>query len=207
MTEAQDIRLNWRLKELLRFGVVTQTDESKALVRVQFTDMDGMLSYWLPVLHHKTLNDKQYWMPDIGEHVVCLMDENAEEGVVIGAIYSTSDVVPVSSKDKYYVRFNDGTVIEYDRAAHRLTADVKGDIKIKITGKCDADVQGTVTVKSTSNIILQAPSINIMSYTGGSSAGYITGDFNIIGNLNVEGNIHATGSIIDDGGNTNNHSH
>lgn len=34
-----------------------------------------------------------------------------------------------------------------------------------------------------------------------------TGTVNIIGNLKVQGNINATGSIIDEGGNTNNHTH
>ncbi|MFD1328300.1 phage baseplate assembly protein domain-containing protein [Mycoplana ramosa] len=35
----------------------------------------------------------------------------------------------------------------------------------------------------------------------------ISGNVTISGNLEVDGNIHATGSIIDDGGNTNHHSH
>lgn len=35
----------------------------------------------------------------------------------------------------------------------------------------------------------------------------IKADVTLNGNLNVKGNIHATGTIIDDGGNTPNHSH
>jgi len=205
---------------LLKIGIVTNIDETKALVRVQFQDMDSVISYWLPVLQHKTLKDKQYWMPDIGEHVVCLMDEHGEEGVVLGAIYSDADTVPVSSKDKYHVKFNDGTVIEYDRAVHKLKADIKGDVEIKAAGKVDIDAHqiniksatvisieapALVSIRSVSQVMIQAPSI---SFKGGSPAeGVFDGSLRINGNLYVEGNINATGSIIDAGGNTNHHSH
>jgi len=190
---------------LLRFGVVTQIDEKTALVRVQFTDIDGVLSYWLPVLKQKTLKDKQYWMPDINEHVVCLIDENGEEGVVIGAIYSDADTVPVSSKDKYHVSFNDGTVIEYDRAAHKLYADIKGDIDVKATGRCDVSCQNQIYIKSATNITIQAPSLNMKG--GSPTNGVFEGTFRLIGDLIVQGNISAEGSIIDGGGNTNHHRH
>lgn len=190
---------------MLKFGIVTNIDESRALVRVQFTDMDAVISYWLPVMRGKTLKDKQYWMPDVGEHVVCLLDENGEEGVVLGAIYSAEDPPPVRSKDKYHVRFNDGTVIEYDRAEHKLKADVKGDVEIRATGKCEVDCQSDIYIKSATHITIQAPSLTMK---GGSPAdGYFEGTFRLKGDLLVEGNIHATGSIIDGGGNTNHHSH
>ncbi len=80
-----------------------------------------MRSYWLQVVVPKTLADKTFWMPDAGEQVVCLMDECDEAGAVLGAIYSTVDTPPVQSPDKFHVSFRDGTVIEYDRAAHALT--------------------------------------------------------------------------------------
>jgi phage baseplate assembly protein V len=167
--------------------------------------MDGEVSYWLAVLKSKTLKDKAYWMPDIGEHVAVLIDENAEEGVILGAIYSSQDTPPVSNANKCHIKFQDGTVLEYDRAEHKLKADVKGDIDVKATGRCDVDCQSQIYIKSTTNITIQAPSINMR---GGSPAnGVFEGNFTLIGNLEVQGNIHATGSIIDDGGNTNHHSH
>jgi phage baseplate assembly protein V len=210
-----DIKLNWRLKELLRLGVITQIDESRALVRVQFTDMDGVLSYWLAVLKQKTLKDKQYWMPDIGEHVACLIDKNGEEGIVLGAIYSDADAVPVSSKDKKHIKFEDGTIIEYDRAAHKLYADVKGDIDVKATGKCDVDCKDDVTVQSDTSVTIKAPTIMIINEEGGNVDGVFEGDFRVRGNIYVEngnievenGNIRAVGTIMDSAGNTNHHSH
>lgn len=105
---------------MLKFGIVTNIDEKKAQARVRFLDNDGVLSYWLPIMQAKTLKDKFYIMPDIGEHVVCIMDENSEEGVVLGAIYSEADTIPVISKNKCKIKFQDGTEIEYDRVEHVL---------------------------------------------------------------------------------------
>lgn len=105
---------------MLRFGIVTNIDELKATARVQFNDSDGMVSYWLSVLQSKTYKDKFYALPDIGEQVVCLMDKNLEEGVILGAVYSGLDEVPVVSKDKVKVIFQDGAEFEYDRKEHTL---------------------------------------------------------------------------------------
>jgi len=104
---------------VLRFGIVTNIDEKDARARVQFAE-DEMSSYWVAVLQAKTQNDKFYFMPDVGEHVACLMDERSEEGVILGAIYSKLDEVPVVSKDKFKIKFQDGTEFEYDKAEHVL---------------------------------------------------------------------------------------
>ena len=103
-----------------RVGIVKTQDPANARVRVVFAEFDQMLSYWLPVVVPKTQNDKAYWLPDIGEQVVCLMDERDEAGVVLGAVYSKVDGTPVQSADKYHLGFKDGTSMEYDRVAHVL---------------------------------------------------------------------------------------
>ncbi len=104
----------------LRLGIVKEQDVSLARLRVTFNEFDQMLSYWLPVVVPKTQNDKAYWLPDIGEQVVCLMDARDEAGVVLGAIYSQADATPVQNADKFHLGFKDGTSIEYDRASHVL---------------------------------------------------------------------------------------
>lgn len=135
-----------------RTGTITQIDTARALARVKFADIDALGSYWLPVLQGKTLKDKAYWLPDINEHVVCLLDENGEEGVILGAIYSEADAPPVNSQDKRHVTFEDGTSVEYDRATHKLTVDVKGDIIVNATGDCTVTVQGRTIIKSMGDV-------------------------------------------------------
>ncbi len=120
---------------MIRRGIVVAVDEKTARVRVQMPDLDGIVSNWLPVLNHKTHNDKSYWMPDIGEYVIVAFDEEGEhsDGYVLGAIYNEADKPPVISKDKYFVRFSDGTEIEYDRKSHNLRISVNGNITIEAT--------------------------------------------------------------------------
>jgi len=110
---------------MLKFGIVSNINEKQATARVQFSDNDGIPSYWLPVLQAKTLKDKFYILPDIGEQVVCLMDENLEDGVILGAIYSEADTCPVFSKDKITAKFSDGTSIEIDKKLGSLSVTVK----------------------------------------------------------------------------------
>jgi phage baseplate assembly protein gpV len=115
----------------LRLGIVKDQDASLGRLRVAFSEFDGMLSYWLPVVATKTQNDKAYWLPDIGEQVVCLMDARDEAGVVLGAIYSQADSTPVQSADKCHLGFKDGTSMEYDRSAHVLSLNFQDAANIK----------------------------------------------------------------------------
>ena len=103
-----------------RVGLVRELDPANVRVRVVFPDYDQIVSYWLPIVVFKSQDDKAYWMPDLGEQVVCLMDARDESGVVLGAIYSQVDTPPVNSADKWHLRFKDNTSFEYDRAMHAL---------------------------------------------------------------------------------------
>jgi phage baseplate assembly protein V len=197
---------------MIRLGKVVAIDEAKAKVRVQIEDADQVVTFWLPVLQQKAQDDKFYRLPDIGELVVCgFYSDDWDTGIVLGSIYNEIDLPPVSSKDKVHIRFKDGTELEYDRAQHKLKANIKGDVELKATGRADIETQGQIYIKSAVNITIQAPQVNMR---GGSPAeGVFEGNLRLIGTLSVtgdidvEGNIHATGTIIDEGGNTNHHQH
>ncbi len=191
---------------MLKFGTVKAVDEAKGRVRVEFDDLDGMISYWLAVGFRKTLLDKDYWMPDIDEHVACLMDEHFEEGVVLCAIYSDADAVPVASKDKYHRLFSDGTFMEYDRAAHKLTASVQGEIdasttgdaKLTTGGKATVNAQGVATLKSATSVVIQGPTIALNGEITCSAAdGASPTTCTLKGSLNATQDIHADGEVSD----------
>lgn len=135
---------------MLKFGIVTNINPAQAQARVQFAD-DDVLSYWLPILQQKTQKDKFYAIPDIGEHVACLMDDNSEEGVILGAIYSALDSTPASSKSQLVIKFEDESFIQFDKTTGILTLKFKGiDVisDINQTGK----FKNSAGITSASNI-------------------------------------------------------
>jgi phage baseplate assembly protein V len=142
---------------MFRAGLVKQQDVQGARVRVVFPDRDQMLSYWLPILFTKTQHDKSYWIPDVGEQVVCLMDQYDEAGAVLGAIYSSADTPPVQSADKYHISFKDGANMEYDRAAHALVVSLPSGATLGLSANGASvaiDGSGNITVHAAGGINL-----------------------------------------------------
>ena len=138
---------------LLRVGVVTSVYPERGTVRVQIPDVHhgetSLVTRELPVRFDKTCKDKQYHMPDIGEHVMCLfLPTGQEQGCVLGAIYSQADAVPVADPDKRHFRFDDGSWFEYDRKQHLLSGHVvNGCAELTIDKDLTADIGGTAVAR------------------------------------------------------------
>jgi phage baseplate assembly protein V len=130
---------------MLRYGTVCEIDTNKCLVRVKFDEDEEMVSDWLPVVVARSKRDKFFSVPDIDDQVACLMDEHAENGVVIGSIYSAADAVgSVKGEDITGVEFEDGTTVSYDRSSGTLTIDTKSKVIIKSP---DNTIDGPLVVK------------------------------------------------------------
>ncbi|MGE1004223.1 phage baseplate assembly protein V [Ralstonia pseudosolanacearum] len=188
----------------IKYGTVSASRPGFA--RVRLPDFDNMRTMWLPIVYPKTQDDQACWTYDTGEQVAVLLDARGEDGVILGAVYSSADKPPVSDPNKFSIRFKDGALLEYDRASHMLTVTgvqkmvVKAstEIVLKATAKVTVDTQeGEVTGNWTVGGKLTAK--------GGLD---ISGDgAKVSGNIHVDGNVEATGTIMDAGGNSNHHSH
>lgn len=154
--------------------------------RVQFPDLDDMVSGWLQVITRKSLKDKACLTLDEGEQVACILDANFENGCVLGAIYSEADLPPVTSRDKACFQFFDGGQFEYDRSTGTMT--------IVTTGPANLTAGGPVKVA--------APSVTFVSPDA-----TFSGNVQVDGNLKVGGDVNAEGSVMDGTGNSNHHSH
>jgi phage baseplate assembly protein V len=141
---------------VFRVGLVEAQDAANCRLRVTFPDRDQMTSWWLPIVIPKSQNDKAYWLPDIGEQVVCMMDERDEDGAVLSAIYSQADTTPVQDSNKVHWSFKDGTAIEYDRGNHVLSfALPQATLTIQASGaSITIDGQGNVTITPSGQILL-----------------------------------------------------
>ncbi|HKD77361.1 MAG TPA: phage baseplate assembly protein V, partial [Ktedonobacterales bacterium] len=95
--------------------------------------------------------------PDIGEQVLCLMDQHDEDGAVLGAIYSQADRPPVQSADKWHLMMRDQAHFEYDRSTHQLAIQIPAGGTVTITAnqatiQIDAGGNVSVTPKQNANI-------------------------------------------------------
>ncbi len=145
---------------MLRFGIVSQIDPINVQARVSFED-DESTSFWLPILQTKTLKDKFYAIPDIGEQVACLMDENSEDGVILGAIYSTEDISTTQSEKQLSVNLEDGSYINADKENKTLTVAFS---KMKLIGNIEHDgtFTNTAGIKSNADITDKTSSMQAM---------------------------------------------
>src|SRR5579872_1637265 len=115
-------RLPWK------YGIVSEAKPGFAKV---YFEEDNIVTDWWPVVHLTSLKDQQSWPLNATEQVVCLCDEYLEDGVVLGATHNDQDPPdPGAADGKFRMAFEDGTVIEYDKAAHILTGTIKGKVNI-----------------------------------------------------------------------------
>jgi phage baseplate assembly protein V len=140
------------VRSVFRVGIVQAQDLTNCRVRVTFSDRNQMRSWWLPIVRQGTQNDKDYWIPDIGEQVVCHMDEHDEDGAVLGTIFSSADTAPASmTGDQRLLKPKDGAVFQYDRNLHALTVSIPSGGTVTIT--CNG---ATVGIDSSGNVNLTA---------------------------------------------------
>lgn len=190
-------------------GTVSAVDADKVQARVRLPECDNMRTNWLNVLQRNTQNNKDYWLPDVGEQVEVLLDANGEDGVILGAVYSDVDRPPFNDKAIRGTKYADGAEFSYNRDSHTLTIrggiahlviECKSDVMVK-TPKATIDAQET---EVTGNLLVMGK----LTYQGGmAGSGGDGATATIQGNIEIAGNAHATGSMLSDGPNSNHHSH
>jgi phage baseplate assembly protein V len=139
-----------RLSNVARYGTVAEVDYTGQTagfpaLRVQLQDGE-ILSDWVPWFTPRAGKDRVWDPPEVGE-VVMLLAPSGElaNGVAIPGLFSDGNANG-NRAGLQRRTYDDGTVIEYDREAHKLLMDVKGDVRIKATGKIDIEADGDVKI-------------------------------------------------------------
>lgn len=178
---------------MLRFGNITEVDPSKGYARVTFTD-DGIVSDWLQFLILGAIKDNFSHTFSINEQVACLMDENSEEGVILGALFNDK-TPPISGGDGIFrVKFEDDSVIEYNRNSHEYKLDVKG--KINITAQSEVNVNAVnANVTASAETKIQAPVIKLIGAVAVTGAITVSGTITAPGGGAISGDLKATGDV------------
>jgi phage baseplate assembly protein V len=131
---------------MIRFGFISDVDPVTAYVRVRFPEDSGFVSAPLPLILPATTGDEYYILPDVGQQVAVMFDENAENGVVLGAIFNKKKKPTQGGADKTYIKFKDGTVISYNRNTHIYTV-VMNTTTFEISRDGFKIKRGTETIK------------------------------------------------------------
>lgn len=173
---------------MLRSGNISDIDPEKGMARVKFLD-DGIVSDWMQIIVAGALSTKFFHMFDINEQVACLMDENSEDGVILGALYNEKNTAG-GDKDVVSVRFPDSSFIEYNRATHEYNINVSGKINIVSSGETIIESATVSIVADTANI--EADSVNVDADTViiDATAVNVTSE-----NSTFTGNLVVTGSV------------
>lgn len=167
---------------MIRYGIISELDAAKGVARVKFEE-DDIVSDWLRISVPNASGNKDESWYDVNEPVWCMMDENAETGIIAGSYYHEGNTPPVGDKDVRSTTFPDGTKVSYNRSTSELKVECVGPVTIVCT---DARVEasGTVTVDTPDS-----------TFTGNVQ---IDGDLSFGGNATGQGSLHVIGEIESD---------
>lgn len=76
-----------------------------------------------------------YWLPSVGEQVLCLMipsqgGRGSNDGVVLGSFFNSVDKPVRTGEGIRRIDFGDGSYVEHDRNTGNLTIKATGTVSI-----------------------------------------------------------------------------
>lgn len=146
----QDAEQRRQQGNLIRLGTVAELDHAAARCRVQTGEL---LTDWLPWMVPRAGSTMEWSAPSIGEQglVVCQGGDTAA-AVFLRGLYSDALPAPSSAAAMHLICFQDGTRIQYDAAAHALTAALceGGTATLTADGGVTVNAGGGVTVNASS---------------------------------------------------------
>lgn len=168
------------ISQLIRTGKVSSINPANCTAKVVFEDLDNKVSGDLRLLMNKTQDDKDYWMPDIGEMVECLfLPIGLSEGIILGSTYSEADTPPWNDADIRGTKFKDGSFWCYNRKTGVLDIEIVKQINlkapdlviksnVKITGNVavDGGISATDSVQSDNDVLVGGISLKQHVHTG-----------------------------------------
>lgn len=181
--------LNRKIANIIKQGVIAESDPARALVRVQHGELT---SDWLPYFVPFAGGVSVHRPPSVGENCIILSPSGeTANGMVLCGMASASFPSPAQSADETVVKFPDGAIINYNHSAGQMT--------LKAVAKLTIDAPDTLI---TGNVVIQEmATINgPLTYTSGISGdgdATIKGDINHEGTLTNSGKIESNGIVLD----------
>lgn len=184
------------LKQLIRWGTIVSVNKNNT-ARVQFSDIDNIVSYDLHILVSNANKNRYQAPPDVGCNALCIMMPTGHsDGFIIGTFYNEKNEAPINSLDQLvHWEFEDGTILDYDKSTSTLTADVKGPVNV-IADSENRRINNTRTTEIGSSSMLTCPTVSIVS---AETVTVKSPDINLAGNVTISGDltvISTSGAIV-----------
>ncbi|MFJ7315607.1 phage baseplate assembly protein V [Pseudomonas sp. NPDC098747] len=164
------------IENLIRLGTVAEVQLSPPRVRV---NTGALTTTWLPWIALRAGADKDWNPPTVDEQVLLFSPSGQlGNGIVLAGIFSDQNPANGNRLGLHRRTYPDGTVIEYDSAAHHLQA-------VLVDG-------ATSSLVSTGGIRFVGPIIHEGDYT--QQGNYTqTGDQSVTGKINASADVVAAG--------------
>ncbi len=186
------------LRNMIRTGVIVETDSDTGRCRVQ---TGGMYTDWLQWLTHRAGRSRTWWAPSVGEQVLILaVGGELDTAFVLPGIFSDDNPAPSASADACHVAFPDGAVIEYEPQTSALTVSGIKTAEVTASESITASVP-VVLVKASTRITLDTPEVVCTNKL-------TTGTLEVKKGGTMKGNIeHSGGSLSSNGKVLHTHKH
>ena len=129
------------LQNLIRLGTIAEVKGAKARVRLGPT----LTSEWLKWATHRAGSTRTWSVPTIGEQVIVFSPGGElTRGIIVPALYSQEFDAPDTSDSIHTTHYPDGAVVQYDHAAHALTATLPGGTATITADKVTSNAPSTI---------------------------------------------------------------
>lgn len=149
--------LSRRMGRIVQCGIVSEVNYATARARVS---LGTLVTGWLPWCAGRAGGDTTWAPVEAGEHVLVLSPAgDAAQGIIVASLYRAARPPNGDRADLRRITFADGTVCEYDRAAHRYTLQLPAagaEVRILCAGKVTVVADGDITVESGGQIDIEA---------------------------------------------------
>lgn len=141
-----------RVANMIRYGKIMAVDLPNKKVRVKSGEIE---STWIRWPAGRAGAGKRRWdPPEVGEQVVMLAPTgDLSQATFIPGLYQNDHDAPTASADKDHVTYGDGTVIEYDRGSHTLTANLQSSTSIVASRTSIKATRGAGSVEVTNSAV------------------------------------------------------
>ncbi|KAB8065931.1 phage baseplate assembly protein V [Janthinobacterium violaceinigrum] len=129
------------LQNLIRLGTIAEVKGAKARVRLGPT----LTTEWLYSATPRAGSTRTWSALTVGEQVIVFSPGgDLTRGIILPALYSQEFDAPESSPTIHTAHYPDGAVVQYDHAAHSLTATLPGGTATITADKVTSNAPSTI---------------------------------------------------------------